>query len=287
VVAACDHHGCRPCFKPWLSARGNCPVCRGVATIKDLRDASRTTRNILAAWRVACGVPGCKETLPFEGLAAHEAACPKRREPCAWCGKAFLAGTVVSHEAGCARKPAPCPRGCGALVPPTAARGKKGGSGAASNKHDCVTYLKGRLKTAESDAGTWMRLFTNGASLASNRLLEPPDTFNRLAMVRLPQMLSPLSTSSLFLLNPSDEADHADGGTWGDAFGRLLEELNLDEIATVSAAWLFESGPQMPPALGFHLRPASPWVQQRAALGRNCSWMTTLMPTRAPTSATG
>lgn len=236
VVTLCDHHGCRACFKAWIAVNSNCPACRGAATIRHLREPSRTTRNILSAWRVACAVDGCKERAPYESLAAHEAACPKRREPCAHCGKLFPAATVVKHEASCACKPTPCEGGCGALLPPA--------PGAAVDAHDCVAYLKARLEAADDATQHWLMAYTNATALAHARVLPPSVGFYDCVLLCI-ERFSPHDTDyALFPLNVAREVAHAGGGSkWGAAFGRLLAGLRLAGIAKVDSVESQWAGP--------------------------------------------
>lgn len=236
VVAPCDHHGCRGCFKPWLAANGNCPVCRGAATARDLRDASRTTRNILAAWRVACGSSGCKEAVSYESLAAHEASCPKRREACAHCGSSVLTRNLDKHEASCARKPEPCPGGCGASFPP-----------ADAGSHSCVKYLQSMLRRYSADAMHWYRLFLNGTRLAGRRVLAQPSLYySNVALVRVVNFAESDLDYALFGIHCVIEAAHKGGGSWGAAFDRLLCDVKLDGIAKVVSARFYTKGPANP-----------------------------------------
>jgi hypothetical protein len=118
---------CSACLARWLAQKPTCPVCVG-ALVRPV--PLRTTREVIERLLpVRCphcsrkrargedAPPACAWTGVLYTLAAHEAACPQRPEPCAHCAAACTAATLQAHLLLCPLAPTPCPNARCAEMP--------------------------------------------------------------------------------------------------------------------------------------------------------------------------
>lgn len=202
---------------------------------------------------MACSVRDCKETVQLKYLASHEAACPRRRQPCRWCSDLIVVGEALGHEAACTRRLVPCPNDCGAMLPFAGAAGAAGaGSGAGYNAstsaaeshaaHDCLAFLKQQRDAAEAHARHWRNLYCGGASLASARVLQTPGPKPPTGLlVRIAGLGGSGDPASLFPFNVYDEMTMFSIFSWGDMFTPLLKALKLvPPVAELATATLFD-----------------------------------------------
>ena len=118
VETPCDHVFCRGCVEEGLKHKQECPVCRKVLNVEDLKKFSGALQRTYGNLKLTCPY-GCNEKgLVISNLPSHEEDCPSMIVSCSTegCTEEVQRCAMVEHEGVCPWRIVDCHRSCGATM---------------------------------------------------------------------------------------------------------------------------------------------------------------------------
>ena len=116
----CQHVFCAVCIQTWLQRSATCPACRGAVRAADLGTASAVLLSALAVLRLRCSnrAHGCSRVLRLDEYRSHVGECFYNVVRCGWshCSEVLRQDMKAAHELACPRRKQRCTRGCSLMV---------------------------------------------------------------------------------------------------------------------------------------------------------------------------
>ena len=117
MTATCEHLFCKSCFESIVKGSiAQCPTCREPASRHGSKPLNHVLRSIYWSLKMRCKDPTCDEKLTPSNFQLHDQTCPKVNFNCESCGY-NVKKAIGEDEVG----------------------------------HNCIEFLKGKIKLLESE----------------------------------------------------------------------------------------------------------------------------------------